>query len=304
MTQPTDELADNGPSKSTSEMASSSIEERHDAFAEGSDGDGGERTAREQLKKTSIASLAQFPTSKTNLPQESQSEELPVAAKNPKEPAETAGDVTNTARGRPAKKRSFDDLQQDDTQSSVETEVQGITAEKNGHHKRMRSRDISSGNEPLSNGRPRSEPMEYHDEESDADARRSPGGAGVLVEPPARAGTPPPSTIPTTDDALFSPKKKRSRDQFDKDHRRKDDGSDDSGDRIVRYSDPSKDQDHVDSVTSRTATGEPRGKRVRDEEIVSESITTAQEVCPEQAWLIIHDCMKKHLETISDILSR
>jgi Ran-binding protein 3 len=146
----------------------------------------------------------------------------------------------------------------------------------------MRSRDISSGEDLVSNGQPPTEHLEYHDEEeNDVDARRSPGGPGVLVEPPATTETtPPPTRVRADDNTILSPKKKRSRDQFDKDQDPKDEGSDISGDSIVRSgSEPAENDDQLAQTTSRTATGEPEKKRPRDEELQSEISKTAQEVC-------------------------
>jgi hypothetical protein len=252
---------------------------QQDIVGEASDGDGGERPVREKLKKTSIASLAQYTNSRTN--PNLQSDELPSTTESQAEQADIGNDAASAARGRPARKRSFDDLQNEDTQSAVAANQLGGTADKGSHHKRMRSRDISGGEDLISNGQPGTEPLEYHDEEeSDFDARRSPGGPGVLVEPPAMAETTPPPTMVTADgNTILSPKKKRSRDQFDKDHNHKDEGSDDSGDSIVRSgSEQAENDDHLAQTTSRTATGEPEKKRPRDEELTSEINKTAQEV--------------------------
>lgn len=280
MTSFTNDFAASGANEPISEAVSSNIDQQRDAIADGSDGDGGERPVREKLKKTSIASLAQYTNARSHPAQVSQSEELPTASESKGEPYEIATDSGNAIRGRPARKRSFDDLQQDDAHNSVEQGLQGSLAEKNGHHKRMRSRDISSGKELLANGETSAEVLESHDqEESDVDARRSPGGAGVLVEPPARTATPPSSETILTDDTIMSPKKKRSRDQFDKDHRSKDVDSEDSGDSIARSSsEPTENETQLARTTSRTATGEPKGKRVRDAEVADGASEQTQKV--------------------------
>jgi len=252
---------------------------QQDAIAEASDGDGGERPVREKLKKTSIASLTQYTSSRANAAL--QSEELSSTRESRGEQADIANDGGGAMRGRPTRKRSFDDLQKEDTQNISTASHMGLTDEKGSHHKRMRSRDISSGEGLVSNGQPPTEHLEYHDEENDVDARRSPGGPGVLVEPPAMTETtPPPTQVRADDNTILSPKKKRSRDQFDKDQDPKDEGSDISGDSIVRSgSEPAENDDQVAQTTSRTATGEPEKKRPRDEELQSEISKTAQEVC-------------------------
>lgn len=280
MTRPTDEAAANGAGD-LHQQTTLATSHRSDTIGDGSDGDGGERPVREKLKKTSIASLAQYTNSRTNpaLP----SDELPTTTESQAEQADVGHDVTNAVRGRPARKRSLDDLQGEDVQGASATGQLGETVEQGSHHKRMRSRDISGGEELISNGQPSSEDLTCHDdEENDVDARRSPGGAGVLVEPPARKGaTPPPATARPGDNAILSPKKKRSRDQFDKDHSRQDEGSDDSENSIVRSgSEPAENEDQLVQNASRTATGEPEKKRPRDEELKSEKSRTAQEVRP------------------------
>ena len=241
-----------------------------DLAGEASDGDGGERPVREKLKKTSIASLAQY-TNFRNTPA-LQQDELPTTTESRGEQTDISSDATSAVRGRPARKRSYDDLQNEDTQSAAPASQVAGTADKGSHHKRMRSRDISGGEGLVSNGQPRTEPLEHHDEEeSDIDARRSPGGPGVLVEPPPVTGTTPPPTKFTANDTILSPKKKRSRDQFDKDQDPQDEGSDDSGDSVVRSgSEPAENDDQLAQAISRTATGEPEKKRPRDDELKSE----------------------------------
>ena len=253
---------------------------QQDVVAEASDGDGGERPVREKLKKTSIASLSQYTNSRANAAL--QSDELSSTAESQGEQADTTNDASGAMRGRPARKRSFDDLQKGDTQSINTGSHMGVTEEKGSHHKRMRSRDISGDEGMVSNGQPGTEHLEYHDEEeNDGDAHRSPGGPGVLVEPPVMTETTPPRTqVRADNNTILSPKKKRSRDQFDKDQDPKDEGSDISGDSIVRSSsEPAENDDPIAQTTSRTATGEPEKKRPRDDELQSEISKTAQEVC-------------------------
>lgn len=290
MARPTEESEANG----ASEVHPQNIlpmGNQQDNIGDASDGDGAERPVREKLKKTSIASLAQYTNSRTN--PTLHSDELPSTQENQGEQADLGSDAATAARGRPARKRSFDDLQKEDTQSTVAASQLGGTAEKGSHHKRMRSRDTSGSEELAANGQARTDPLEYHDEEdgdekeeeeeeeeSDIDARRSPGGPGVLVEPPAMKESTPPPTIPTADsNSILSPKKKRSRDQFDKDHNPQDEGSDDSENSIIRSgSEPAENDDQLAQMTSRTATGEPEKKRPRDEELKFEINTTVQEV--------------------------
>ena len=278
MARPTQESEANGAGEAHPErtLLTGSHQE---IIGEASDGDGGERPVREKLKKTSIASLGQYKNSRTNTAL--QSDDLPKTTESHAEQADISNDAESAARGRPARKRSFDDLQNEDTQSNIAASQLGEATEKGSHHKRMRSRDISGSEGLFSNGQPRTEPLQYHDEEeSDVDARRSPGGPGVLVEPPAVTETTPPPKEVTADHTILSPKKKRSRDQFDKDQDPKEEGSDDSGDSVIRSSsEPAENDDLLAQTTSRTATGEPEKKRPRDEELKPEISKTAGEVC-------------------------
>jgi hypothetical protein len=137
------------------------------------DGEGGERTAREKLKKTSIAGLSQHTQtmSSTQEPDHPLSESMTSDAL----PNENGG-----ARGRPSKKRSFEDLQSDDHLGPTENGSIGEPDAKRSNHKRMRSRDVSDGNavaEMAKDNAGRASPVQ---EESDDEG---PGGAGVLVDP-------------------------------------------------------------------------------------------------------------------------
>ena len=203
-----------------------------------------ERNAREKLKKTSIASLAQHTSSKATQSDPTATGAMPDLQSN-------GNKGSDNGRGRPKKKRSFDDLQEDD---AGHTDVTPVKID--SQHKRMRSRDITH-NQPHPNGRSYKEPAGHIDEEeSDAEAEAGPGGAGVLVEPPSRS-----TPSPVHQDPVTSPKKKRSRDQIDPDETHEAAASvipvgsitDDNGDSAA----PS---------TSRTISGEREKKRPRDQE--------------------------------------
>jgi len=224
-----------------------------------SDVEGAERPVREKLKKTSIASLAQFNSIKSGQVQALTSN-LQVEDRERQSDTE----LMSAVRGRPARKRSFDDLQKDDLRTSGDS---GLSEEldKNVGHKRMRSRDVSGGDDAPSDGEP--EPEAVDQEESDVDARRSPGGPGVLVEAPARTETTPSRSAPEAEESILSPKKKRSRDQFDKDEEHEDLASEDSRDGRGRpASDLADGGEPLAQMSSRTAKGEPEKKRPRDEE--------------------------------------
>ncbi|EXJ80970.1 hypothetical protein A1O3_07258 [Capronia epimyces CBS 606.96] len=140
-----------------------------------SDGEGGERTAREKLKKTSIAGLSQSFRGKAGESGPAGDHPLreSVNAESVPEPH-----VEDGSRGRPSKKRSFEDLQTEDSGAGVENG--GPPLPKKGQHKRMRSREVS-GDDPLQGLEKLEEIASPVQEESDAEAQQSPGGPGVLV---------------------------------------------------------------------------------------------------------------------------
>lgn len=148
-----------------------------------SDGEGGERTAREKLKKTSIAGLAQQSQPKASLVAASPLSETTTSEPSAKPTTE------NGLRGRPSKKRSFEDLQNEDSTASAENG--DLPLPKKGLHKRMRSRDVPLGDDIQGFDKldDLASPVQ---EESDVEAEHSPGGPGILVTAPSKA----PSTTP------------------------------------------------------------------------------------------------------------
>jgi Ran-binding protein 3 len=172
-----------------------------------SDSEGGERPVRDKLKKTSIAGLSSKARAGT------EKGPHPLQEFTTVEPAllSSSDQLPTSSRGRPARKRSFDDLQNEASQA----EADEAPPAKNGHHKRMRSRDVSSGEHVSLPGMSENGIASPVEEESDLDAQKSPGGPGVLVDASiSDAVTPPPETS-TDPESMISPKKKRSRDQFD-----------------------------------------------------------------------------------------
>lgn len=136
---------------------------RHD---NSSDGEREEKTTREKLKKTTIA----------------KGDDLQSGDAVTGDPvSETA--VENGSRGRPSKKRSFEDLQAEDSPAGIENG--GTPLHKKGHHKRMRSREVS-GTDEVQGLDKLSDVASPVQEESDAEAQKSPGGPGVFVVAPSK----------------------------------------------------------------------------------------------------------------------
>ena len=128
-----------------------------------SDGEGGERTAREKLRTTTIEQVTEANHASTS--------------------AESHVEIGT--RGRPSKKRSFEDLQTEDLTPDVESG--GPPLPKKGLHKRMRSREVS-GSDEVQGLEPRDGVTSPVQEERDAEAQKSPGGPGILVSAPADDG--------------------------------------------------------------------------------------------------------------------
>jgi Ran-binding protein 3 len=157
------------------------IEDNNAPAGGSSDGEGGERTAREKLKKTSIAGLAQFSKSTTGgmTGDHPLSESVTTDALPEQSTSENGG-----PRGRPSKKRSFEDLQQDEHTGPIANGSATLPDPKRNQHKRMRSRDIPGGQvREIGKFEDAGSPVR---EESD-DER--PGGAGVLVDPQTEVDT-------------------------------------------------------------------------------------------------------------------
>lgn len=139
-----------------------------------------EKNAREKLKKTSIAGLKQHMTDGEPIATDEASTRL--------DPNDVVGETMNSngTRGRPAKKRSFEDLAKDDAAVDAADSSAQPPEPKSGHHKRMRSRDIATGDNLPAYTKVGAEKSETLHEETDMDAQISPGGPGVLVDAPSQ----------------------------------------------------------------------------------------------------------------------
>ncbi|KIW32824.1 uncharacterized protein PV07_04342 [Cladophialophora immunda] len=145
-----------------------------------SDGEGGERTAREKLKKTSIAGLSQYSKAKPGVVGD-----RPVGDATTVEASPESQSENGQARGRPSKKRSFEDLQAEESGPGVENGGPPLP-KKASQHKRMRSREISGNDEEIQTFDKHEDMASPVQEESDAEAQQSPGGPGILVSAPSK----------------------------------------------------------------------------------------------------------------------
>ena len=146
----------------------------------GSDAEGGERLARERLKKASIGGLHQAAKDDDGGAVGDQ----PIGEAITADPIPAPQVENGGLRGRPSKKRSFEDLQESE-QASTEIGAVSVPDPKRNSHKRMRSRDVQQGDQEYGKLEDMGSPVQ---EETDDDAKLSPGGAGVLVDAPPKAG--------------------------------------------------------------------------------------------------------------------
>lgn len=231
-----------------------------------SDGDGGERPVREKLKKTSIAALSQQAG-------EPIVTETTDAIHN--DEATNSLEDSNTQRGRPARKRSFEDLQQEDIQPNQAVD-NTTSPNRNSTHKRMRSRDVNSAeNVPNTKSQPRTE--DVIEEENHSGPPIAQTEDTNETEMSTQTNTTQKSRTEPNGDAILSPKKKRSRDQFDKDQSTKDNASEASSEHsAISGSDGPDISDSAPNANSKTVSGEPEKKRHRDESREAERVTNQQ----------------------------
>lgn len=133
-----------------------------------------ERSTREKLKKTSIAGLSQHSRATANA----------VAGEEPlvESVATDVSAANGGLRGRPSKKRSFEELAKQEPPSPAEN---GVIESQRAGHKRMRSREVPHDADVSA---------EFHQtgetqEESDDEAQKTPGGPGLIVDAHTQSDT-------------------------------------------------------------------------------------------------------------------
>ncbi|KAL9112945.1 MAG: hypothetical protein Q9227_002809 [Pyrenula ochraceoflavens] len=248
----------NHTSQEKSALGTSSQDQTGPKITENSDGEAGERPVREKLKKTSIAGLSQHTTA-----QEADRSMNDTPNIDSAEP-EVGSD--HAQRGRPARKRSYEDIQQEELQT--ESTADKETASTQSLHKRMRSRDVSAPvpSEPNGKDSARRDPVIHEEEHSISQL-----AASTAEEEDSNGHKPP---TPEQDlpedgtrevaDGILSPRKKRSRDQFDKDCRAEGDGSEISAGSIIDPGSDIQETTELSKSVPRNAGGEPEKKRHRD----------------------------------------
>ena len=179
-----------------------------------SDNDASERPVREKLKKTSIAAMPKYGIIPARDDAEGDGDDVMTSHNFEEGPTlgEEAVQDAQETRGRPSRKRSFEDLK---TTESHELEN---TAEKSSGHIRKRSRDVKVG-EPRKEGGGRTSSLgasveEQMEEKNDHEVLSESAEGNAIEE----TGTPPSLDEPADHvmrESALSPRKKRSRDRFE-----------------------------------------------------------------------------------------
>ncbi|MCJ1401628.1 hypothetical protein MMC11_004845 [Xylographa trunciseda] len=188
-----------------------------------SDGDAGERPIREKLKKTSIASIPKYGIVEANA-EFDEPEEHPDTVMVSQEATEESplriqqADVAVEERGRPHKKRSFDDI------DAVETNKDHPPSASTSIHVRKRSRDVRSVEGKKSASRRRSPEVSVQEESEALESQKQDSALRDELEDTTikeSVSKPPSETADHEMQAsVLSPKKKRSRDQFESESHR------------------------------------------------------------------------------------
>jgi hypothetical protein len=180
-----------------------------------SDGDGGERPVREKLKKTSIGAIPRYDLASSGQGDWEEADMVSdIPSSDQAEKREPLAKETET-RGRPSRKRSLEDL--DVAEADAQSADSGTPS---STHLRKRSRDVRAGGVVRSVERVISPSPPIQDE---AEGAKRTAAQAVADEDhcPAAAGA---STPPINDremhDSVLSPKKKRSREEFESDSTR------------------------------------------------------------------------------------
>ena len=179
-----------------------------------SDNDTSERPVREKLKKTSIASIPKHDVTPAKDEVEVQEDHnmLPEHDLHP-----TNTECEAEPRGRPARKRSLDDLESTDHNAAP---PESVSIDMTGRHIRKRSKDVHAGESLKSDTRRQESPESPLHEESEVmgDAKLEDESDLVDTKAPSLNGTnAPPSEVEPADqemqESILSPRKKRSREQ-------------------------------------------------------------------------------------------
>lgn len=210
-----------------------------------------ERPVRQKLKETSIAGVPR-PNSPEDHAMASQG--TPVAG------AESVSDTSSVeGRGRLRRKRSLGDMNEHEEHDEV---AGGKNTDETGH-RRKRSRDSKTDDESSDKqerSKSKSTTEDSHGMTDNMDAKDATNKGGIRTPTEELK-----STESDTANRILSPKKKRSRDQFDKDHLKPDsmDEKAEEGTANAKFREPFEKSKAMSA--NRTVEGEPEKKRHRDD---------------------------------------
>ncbi|MCJ1314843.1 hypothetical protein MMC15_000155 [Xylographa vitiligo] len=188
-----------------------------------SDGDAGERPIREKLKKTSIASIPKYGIAEAHAILDEPEEHPDTVMASQEATEETPPEIQQVAvefieRGRPHKKRSFDDI------DAVETSKEDPLGASMSAHARKRSRDVRSVEGKISASRRRSPEVSVQEEIEALESQKQDSALRDELEDTTikeNVSKPPSETADhEMQESVLSPKKKRSRDQFESESHR------------------------------------------------------------------------------------
>ncbi|MCJ1436696.1 hypothetical protein MMC27_006077 [Xylographa pallens] len=188
-----------------------------------SDGDAGERPIREKLKKTSIASIPKYGIAGANATTDEPEEHPDTVMASQEATEETPPEIQHVdaevrERGRPHKKRSFDDI--DAVEASKDDPLDASLSA----HARKRSRDIRSVEGKKSASRRRSPEVSVQEENEALESQKQDSALRDELEDTTikeNVSKPPSETADhEMHENVLSPKKKRSRDQFESESHR------------------------------------------------------------------------------------
>lgn len=214
-----DTAQDNGTSEprnlvgTTSTGTSIQLSSTHIIVDSASDNDTSERPVREKLKKTSLASLPRDNLMSPRAHTESERDDAMLTHHDMARDEQTTG-VRPGPRGRPLRKRSFDDIEPAECNTF---EVTADVISNTGGHARKRSRDVRVGagfdGENRKRGAPET-PVQEVDERNLSDNEMAELEDNRFPESGALSHIQGAVDEDMTDSTLL-PRKKRSRDQFD-----------------------------------------------------------------------------------------
>jgi hypothetical protein len=241
-----------------------------------------ERPVREKLKKANLGTLHRAASDgdigvaeDTVMESQTAATGADEVSRNDEQVSSDTDGVVGVSRGRPTRKRSFDDVDVGDTGDDTKTEdANGSTTNHGrepGTHVRKRSRDVSTGSGGMSydSGQRAGSGESFAREESEAnDELYCSGFSGA--KPTSNTGVRTPTEVMDEDKELepvLSPRRlerKRSRDQFDKDLEKEELEQALSREKDEKNTGGEADPDMAARSVSRTSRDEPEKKRHRD----------------------------------------